>query len=476
MFGHISLTYNLLMNLNLSSVPDRTLRSVPFVFLGVGFARAWLALLFANPVVAVPSIGVSSHMMFDCAYVLMALAAVVWTRRIVPLGAHGALAATAFGLMLLSTLLAAGASGDGLEVLGLVAAVAGGLGFLLFSLLNVEACASLSTLRLVLCLSAAYFLGGFLAFLGNGLAPFQLQVLLVVLPLIACACVHAAFQTIPPTALPHRLFPRFSYPWKLYVLMALYSFAYGLRQMQMVVGAGRGSTYATMLVSAMVFIVAWFFANRVVLIKASRASMLFMICGFLLVPAQSAMGDFVSSYLISISYTLMHVFMLVLLCSMARKSGVPAPVLVAPLYARQLFTIAGVGVDEGLGALGLSAVMQSTVSVVLVSVLVALITLLLLSERRWDAYWTVSLDDGSLEEASRREEMCSAHCDELAARCGLSPRENEIMRLLAHKKTMAAIAHDLFIAEGTVKAHVRHIYKKVGINSRKELYDLLGIE
>lgn len=340
---------------------------------------------------------------------------------------------------------------------------------------TVEAVSSLSTLRVVLCFSSAYVLGGFLAFLGNGMAPLQLAVLLTALPLTACACVRAAFRSIPEAALPHRLFPRFSYPWKLYVLMALYSFAYGLRQMQMVDGTGRGSTSATMIASAVVFASAWFFADRVVLIKASRAPMLFMVCGFLLVPAQSVMGDAVSSYLISISYTLMHVFTLVLLCSMARKSGVPAPVLVAPLYAVQLLTMVGVGVDAGLGALGMSAVAQSTVSVVMVALLVALITLLLLSERRWDSHWTVVLDDDSLAEESSREGAVAARCDELSARCGLSPREDEIMRLLARKKTMAAIARDLYIAEGTVKAHVRHIYEKAGINTRKDLLELLGV-
>ncbi len=463
------------MNLKLPTTLDPAVRSVPLVFLGVGFARAWVALLFANPVVAVPSVPLSSHLMFDAGYVLVALAALVFARRVVPLGGHPAAGAAALGLMLASTVLALVAAGEGLASLGAVASVLGGAGFLLFSLLNVEAVSSLSTLRVVLCFSSAYVLGGFIAFLGNGMAPLQLAVLLVALPLTACACVRAAFRSIPEAALPRRLFPRFSYPWKLYVLMALYSFAYGLRQMQMVAGTGRGSTYATMIAAAVVFASAWFFADRVVLIKASRAPMLFMVCGFLLVPAQSVMGDAVSSYLISTSYTLMHVFTLVLLCSMARKSGVPAPVLVAPLYAVQLLTMAGVGVDAGLGALGMSAVAQSTVSVVMVALLVALITLLLLSERRWDSHWTVVLDDDSLAEESRREEAVAARCDELSARCGLSPREDEIMRLLARKKTMAAIARDLYIAEGTVKAHVRHIYEKAGINTRKELLELLGV-
>lgn len=38
------------------------------------------------------------------------------------------------------------------------------------------------------------------------------------------------------------------------------------------------------------------------------------------------------------------------------------------------------------------------------------------------------------------------------------------------------ICQELFIAEGTFKAHTRHIYEKMGINSRKELFDLLGVQ
>ena len=35
---------------------------------------------------------------------------------------------------------------------------------------------------------------------------------------------------------------------------------------------------------------------------------------------------------------------------------------------------------------------------------------------------------------------------------------------------------DRFIANGTAKAHVRHIYQKLDIHTRQELFDLLGVE
>lgn len=457
------------------------LARVPFAFLGVAFARAWVSLLYANPAapVPLPFSFPTAHMMFDVAYVAVAIIIAFAARRLATLGGRPWAPLLALGLMLASTgsalasiqapLAATSAS------LGLVAALLGGSGFVLFSLMNVEVFAALSTLRIVLYLSFAYVLGGLLAFFGNGMAPLQFTWLVLLLPAVAVVCVHTAYRETPPDARPRSPYPKFSYPYKLYILMALYSFAYGLRQSQLVAGAGRGSTYATMLVMAIVFASAVLFGNRLRLTKVSLAPMLFMVCGFLLIPAQNLVGDVFSSYLISTSYTLMHVFVLVLLISMARKTRVPAAVIVAPLYAVQLFSLAGDAVDAALGSSGLSTATQATAVAILVAVLIVVNTVLLLSERKWDSHWSVALDEESLEAASREEDRLEARCAELAQLYGLSPREREILGLLARKRTMAAIGAELYIAQGTVKAHVRHIYEKMGINTRKELFTLLGV-
>lgn len=49
---------------------------------------------------------------------------------------------------------------------------------------------------------------------------------------------------------------------------------------------------------------------------------------------------------------------------------------------------------------------------------------------------------------------------------GLSPRELEVLRLLARGQTNRAIAQALFISEKTVATHVSHIFTKVGVTSR----------
>ncbi|MBA3430500.1 MAG: helix-turn-helix transcriptional regulator [Actinobacteria bacterium] len=60
--------------------------------------------------------------------------------------------------------------------------------------------------------------------------------------------------------------------------------------------------------------------------------------------------------------------------------------------------------------------------------------------------------------------------DEASVRFGtwrdLSNREQEVLRLVAFGMTNPQIACELFITEGTVKAHVHHILEKLGVPTR----------
>jgi two-component system, NarL family, nitrate/nitrite response regulator NarL len=51
----------------------------------------------------------------------------------------------------------------------------------------------------------------------------------------------------------------------------------------------------------------------------------------------------------------------------------------------------------------------------------------------------------------------------------LTPREVEIVRMVAHGLRNKAIAERLSISEGTVKVHLHNIYEKLGVDGRLEL-------
>jgi DNA-binding CsgD family transcriptional regulator len=60
----------------------------------------------------------------------------------------------------------------------------------------------------------------------------------------------------------------------------------------------------------------------------------------------------------------------------------------------------------------------------------------------------------------------TANGEAAGARHALSARELEVMSLIAGGHTNGEIAAHLFLAEKTVKNHVRRIYSKLGVDSR----------
>ena len=61
----------------------------------------------------------------------------------------------------------------------------------------------------------------------------------------------------------------------------------------------------------------------------------------------------------------------------------------------------------------------------------------------------------------------------LAADYGLTPREAEILALVALGRSAKYISEELMVSYNTTRTHVRHIYEKLNIHSKQELIDLV---
>lgn len=62
---------------------------------------------------------------------------------------------------------------------------------------------------------------------------------------------------------------------------------------------------------------------------------------------------------------------------------------------------------------------------------------------------------------------------QIACDRGLTPRETEIMTLLAQGRNSAFLQEKLVLSRNTIKTHVSNIYAKLGIHSQQELIDLV---
>ncbi|WP_303860878.1 helix-turn-helix transcriptional regulator [Senegalimassilia anaerobia] len=72
-----------------------------------------------------------------------------------------------------------------------------------------------------------------------------------------------------------------------------------------------------------------------------------------------------------------------------------------------------------------------------------------------------------------RKRRFSDKCLAVAARCGLSERETEIMTLFAKGRNLAYIQDQLCLSKSTVSTHRQHIYQKLGVHSAQEMIDLI---
>lgn len=453
---------------------------LPYLF-ALGCARAWVTLAVAAPALALPA-PFDLHDVFDYAMALASVAVAIWGRRLVPLNATGAVRAVSAGAMAAASfaLIAAGEAafpGGAAAVLAVVGAALGGIGFGLFLVLWAEVLSCISLIRIFLYTTASQLAAVVFVFFCGGLDGLRVACAMVALPVAAVLCLRAAFQALLAADRPSPVMPRLTYPWKIFVLLALYSFAYGLRQHQLAAGAGMHSSASTALIMAVLFASAYFFSARFNVGALYRSPLVLIVCGFLLVPVEGFLGTAASSYLISMSYSLVGIIVALLLYDISKRLGVTVVVFAAIKGAEQVFVIWGKDVAETMGALGLAVGAQDTVIAVAVVAMMLAATLILLSERELASKWGVRiLDIGGLVEKTPEEERREAHVAELAERFRLTPRETEILHLIAQGKNGPAIRGELFIAEGTFKAHTSHIYEKCGVPNRRALVALLGAD
>jgi ATP/maltotriose-dependent transcriptional regulator MalT len=111
--------------------------------------------------------------------------------------------------------------------------------------------------------------------------------------------------------------------------------------------------------------------------------------------------------------------------------------------------------------------------VVFVIVLVVVLTITsLMTEQR---LFSIRFKDSErpISELLRASETTSeALFEAFASRHNLGMREAEVFGLLLRGLSASQVARSMTIANGTAKAHIRHIYEKLNVHNREELLQL----
>lgn len=469
---------------NTDGFPSRSLASLldmPLTFLGFALWRAWVSLTYASPTCPMPVNAAAGHFSYDVVLAACAILLAVLSPRITPLaGRRWAYPAIALLLGFSAAAnVAALAQPAATGLLVVPATLAGGIGSALLILLWCEIYSCLAPTRVALYYALTIIGGVALTFLLQGFRDDYLYGALIVLPTLSAALAHRSYQRHIP--LEDRPAPssRRLIPWKFFLILALfelvasYSSAHVRETYPSLIGPH--STWTTLIGGLVLFAWVWWFANRLPLSTIYRTPAILVCCGLLAVPLFGIGGGVVGSFCTALGVMLFNALVLMFLCDISKRFGVSALLLFGIEEALLLVGWIGRGAALALDGQGLFGPLGPAVGAVAAVAVIAVMTVLVLNRREIDERWGIAFLGKRPPEENERTQL-ARRCEEVAEQGRLTPREVEVMELLAQGKSLSGVANELIIAEGTAKAHTRHIYEKLGINTRQELLDLLMAE
>ena len=455
---------------------------IPLVFLGLGVYRAWIEVVFVGSFVDFPATGFAGHNVFDIAMIVTLFACalaskklgVFYTKRSLHWLAGIALVASTVGVF--ASIYAPAIA----LVVAVPAAILGGFGIALVILFWSELYSCLNPVRVALYYSASIIAAALILYICRGFMLPWLFAATVSMPFVSLACLAFGFRSLPADELPRALGGAFSFPWKPVMLMAIYAFAYGLKESSMYAGLfGPHSAFGTLAVALAIFVGIVARGGRFDFGAIYRVALPLMVAAFLVLPSLGFLNNAAADFCVTASYTAFSILIMLILANMSYRYGISAIWLFGiERGVRALFSLLGRETENVFAGLDLGAASSEFMLNAVVIVLVVAMTMILFSEKELSSRWGVTFLGGSDTEGDRvivKKQELANRCHEIAKQFGLSQREEEVLLLLAQRKTVGAIEKDLFIANGTAKTHIRHIYRKLDIHSRDELIDMLGL-
>lgn len=317
-------------------------------------------------------------------------------------------------------------------------------------------------------------------------------VVLALLPCVTFASLYRSLNTVPEAPEPFRYYNDRTVAslWRVVLGIAVYSFTVGIIQitsLEEIPSLFHLSVFVhhTGEIALSLALFAWvvLFKRGLSFSRTWRLVLLLMATALIFAPY---LGGMLGSYLfvlIRIAQTFLIVFLFLALADIARHSSYNAITVFAAGWAAYALPFAlGTVCGESLRAFGPDA---SVIMAAIMWVLV-IVTLFCLDETSAGNHLIFTeLNDGGEDDTPAKRmgtlqetldeqpaaDTISLRCTVLAGEFRCTPREHEILELLARGRSKAYIADAFFISENTVRGHVKRLYAKLGVHSKQELVD-----
>ncbi|MEG0991434.1 MAG: LuxR C-terminal-related transcriptional regulator [Gordonibacter sp.] len=216
-----------------------------------------------------------------------------------------------------------------------------------------------------------------------------------------------------------------------------------------------------------------------------QVACLFVLAGFLAVLIPQVSGTAIANTLLATGGDCFSVLMYYTLAAIGRRN----PLQALPIFAwGQCASIIGTLAGTSLGHLtnGLFASDASLIPATVAVCVLAFVAFNLTAVRGFGFEKTIEgvegvprLAPGSTQvvsepigKDSRGIDFIDRQCEALAVRFGLTERELDVFRLLAHGRNVPFIEEELVISRNTIKTHIKHLYQKMDLHSQQELIDM----
>lgn len=228
---------------------------------------------------------------------------------------------------------------------------------------------------------------------------------------------------------------------------------------------------AILLVGILFFCLVLVLGKRFDTLFVYRLSLPLMVAGFVILTLFMDRFTVMSITVITVGYEFFDVLFWAVLVGVVRHGG-RRPVMVFGWGVASTYLGMALGTMLSSAAVGPITAGTMDISVFSLASILVLVVLVVLV-----------LPEGTLSKASAlnrhrtargaSDGATAARCAVIAKRYDLTPRERDVLVLLARGRTLGVVARELHIAEGTARTHMGHIYTKLGVHKQQELIDLV---